>query len=100
MTLVRSPIKICGVRETAYARVKLPRFAPGFILDPRALLFCACLASRSFLKPADVVKRGLWDRECPGLCVHVFFCICQCAQSRVESELVLTRDESGLVYAM
>ena len=39
---------------------------PAGILDPRALLFCACLASSSssFLKPADAVKRGLWGREC------------------------------------
>ena len=27
------------------------------ILDPRALLFCACMAS------SDAVKRGLWGRE-------------------------------------
>ena len=40
------------------------RFHEAIILDPRALLFCACLTSRSFVfKSADAVNRGLWSRE-------------------------------------
>ena len=59
---VSSPVLFFFITRAGWPELRFGSASFCFILDPRALLFCACLASR--FKPADAVKRGLWGREC------------------------------------